>query len=100
VRATKRSEADRIDCPLDALAAGQLDEAVLHAPPDREALLAQVRVERDVGRRHLETVTELFYDRDWQRSHRGDGVYPQDHLCWAAAGFVDLDNALHRLAQP
>jgi hypothetical protein len=39
-------------------------------------------------------VTERFHDRTWRREHRGEGVYPQDHLWSAAAAFLDLDDAV------
>jgi hypothetical protein len=44
-------------------------------PPSDEELLAELLVERDVGRRHLASVTESFYDQDWRREHRGDVVH-------------------------
>src|SRR5207249_3674875 len=43
---------------LDALAARRLDGATVDAPASSDALLAELLVERDVGRRHLATVTE------------------------------------------
>ena len=76
---------------LDALAARQLDDVTVERPPSDEELLAELLVERDVGRRHLASVTESFYDPDWRREHRGDGVHAEDHLWWATAGFLDLD---------
>ncbi len=81
---------------LDALAAGQLDDVTIEAPAGTVALVAELLVERDVGRRHLATVTESFHDKDWRRAHRGNGVYPEDHLWWATAGFLDLDDAVRR----
>jgi hypothetical protein len=41
-------------------------------------------------------VTESFYDPDWRRDHRGDGAHAEDHLWWATAGFLDLDDAIRR----
>jgi hypothetical protein len=29
--------------------------------------------------------------------HRGSGIYLEDHLWWATAGFLDLDDAIRRL---
>jgi hypothetical protein len=82
---------------LDALAARRLDGATVDAPASSDALLAELLVERDVGRRHLATVTESFYDQAWRREHRGDGVHAEDHLWWATAGFLELDDAIERL---
>ena len=83
---------------LDALAARHLDDVTLDAPASDAALIAELLVERDVARRHLASVTESFYDRDWQREHRGDGVHAEDHLWWASAAFLDLDDAIQRLS--
>jgi hypothetical protein len=82
---------------LDALGEGNLDTSLLEAPADDQALLAELRMERDVGRRHLAIVTESFHDREWRRAHRGNGVYPEDHLWSAVAGFLELDNEIRRL---
>ena len=64
------------------------------APPNREAYLNQLRIERDASRRHLHSVLDRYHDRDWQRDHRGFGMYPEDHLWWAAEAFLDLDEAI------
>jgi len=82
---------------LPALAAGQLDGVTVDRPPSRDALRAQVAVERDVARDHLAETIESFYERDWRRAHQGGGVHAQDHLWWAAAGFMELDTALDQL---
>jgi hypothetical protein len=82
---------------LDALAARHLDDVTLDAPASDATLVAELLVERDVARRHLASVTESFYDRDWQREHRGDSVHAEDHLWWASAAFLDLDDAIQRL---
>jgi hypothetical protein len=84
---------------LDALAAGELEQVTIEGPASTEELVAELLVERDVGRRFLATVTESFYDREWRREHRGDGVHPEDHLWWATAAFLELDDAVHRLAR-
>ena len=83
---------------LEALAAGQLEQQTIEGPASTDELVAELLVERDVGRRFLATVTESFYDREWRREHRGDGVHPEDHLWWATAAFLELDDAVHRLA--
>ena len=94
-----RGSADggRDQAAFDALAARRLDGVTLHAPANSDALLAELLVERDIGRRHLATVTESFYDQDWRRVHRGDGVHAEDHLWWATAAFLELDDAIKRL---
>lgn len=69
---------------LDALLSGDVDP-LLVSPADREHLVDQLRVERDVGWHHLVEVTDRFHDLEWRRTHRGDGVYAEDHLWGAAA---------------
>jgi hypothetical protein len=91
------SAAGRDQRALEALAAGQLGEVTVERPASDKALLAELLVEREVGRCHLASVTESFYDQNWRRDHRGDGVHAQDHLWWATAGFLDLDDAIRRL---
>jgi hypothetical protein len=79
---------------VDSLAAGRIERLPITEPADRPQLIAQLRAERAVSRRHLAEVIERFYDRDWRSEHKHEGVFPQDHLWWAAAGFLELDNAL------
>jgi hypothetical protein len=81
---------------LDGLAAGRLDTVEVEEPANRRELIAQVLVERDLARRHLVTVTESFYDREWRRACRG-GEYPESHLWSAAAAYLELDDALQHL---
>jgi hypothetical protein len=80
---------------LDALAAARTDQLEFAEPSDDAQLVAQLRVERDLARRHLEATVSSFHDREWRRDHKGDGVYPEQHLWLAAAGYLDLDNTLH-----
>jgi hypothetical protein len=82
---------------LDALGSGRLDGVRIEAPSRTDELVAELFIELDVGRRHLASVTESFHDQDWRRAHRGDGVYPEDRLWRATAGFLDLDDAIRRL---
>lgn len=79
---------------FDALTAGRIDQLQFDEPSDVEQLVKQLFLERDVGRRHLADAVAGFYDREWRREHTGDGVYPGDHLWWAAAGYLDFDNAV------
>ncbi|MEP7114376.1 MAG: hypothetical protein ABI862_14010 [Ilumatobacteraceae bacterium] len=78
---------------LDVLLSGEVGPLML-GPADREQLMDQLRVEREVGWQHLAEVTERFHDSEWRRAHRGDGVYPEDHLWSAAAGYLELQRAL------
>jgi hypothetical protein len=80
---------------FDALAAARSDQLELVAPSDDEQLVAQLCIERDVARRHLEATMASFYDREWRHEHKGDGVYPADHLWWATSGYLDLDDAVN-----
>jgi hypothetical protein len=82
---------------LKCLASGSLDDVTIETPASRDALMAELRVERDVALRHLAGVKDAFYDRDWRRAHREDGIYPEDHLWWAVAALFDLDDALTEL---
>ena len=79
---------------FDALSAGHVDNLELVGPTNTEQLIEELICERDVGRRHLEDAVAGFYDRDWRTEHTGDGVYPADHLWWATAGYLDLDNTV------
>jgi hypothetical protein len=81
---------------VDSLAAGRTDQLPITEPADRQELVAQLRAERDVSRRQLARVIDRFYDRDWRHEHKYQGVFPQDHLWWAAAGFREVDDALRR----
>jgi hypothetical protein len=93
------AEGGRDQAALDALATRRLEDVTLDAPASSDALIAELLVERDVGRRHLAAVTESFYDQDWRREHRGDGVHAEDHLWWATAAFLELDDAIQRLTR-
>lgn len=79
---------------LDAQTAGRIDQLQFVEPADGEQLVEQLIRERDVGRHHVTRAVAGFYDRDWRHEHTGDGVYPGDHLWWATAGYLDLDNAV------
>ncbi|MGI9017162.1 MAG: DUF7711 family protein [Euzebya sp.] len=56
--------------------------------PSQEKYLAQVRTELAVARRHLRGVLDRYWEPDWRRTHKGGGVYPEDHL-WRAAQAVE-----------
>jgi hypothetical protein len=80
---------------FDGLAAGRVDTVEVEEPANRSELIAQVLMERDLARRHLGTVTESFYDREWRRACRG-GEHPESHLWAAAAAYLELDEALQQ----
>lgn len=80
---------------LDALADRELDSLERTLPKNHETFLAHLRIERDAARDHLAWVVDSYHDRDWRKDHKGFGVYPEDHLWWAAMGFLDLDEAIN-----
>ena len=87
-------EGGREEEAILALTSGDFEGVTMAAPKNRDELVAQLRVERDVGRRHLASVLDSFYDADWRRAHRNEDVRPEDHLWWASAGYLELDDAL------
>jgi hypothetical protein len=79
---------------FDGLRLGRTEGLELEHPSSEEELVEQLLVEREVARRHVQTTVDRFYERDWRLEHRGHGVHPEDHLWWAIAGFLDLDDAV------
>ncbi|MFP4073230.1 MAG: hypothetical protein ACLFVZ_04250, partial [Actinomycetota bacterium] len=79
---------------LSALADRRMEQLERSSPPDEETFLRQLRIERGAARKHLKSVVDSYHDRDWRRSHKGFGVYPEDHLWRATKGFLDLDDAV------
>ena len=63
-------------------------------PPSRDQYLEQLRTERRASRQHLNEVLDRYHEREWQRDHRSGGMYPEDHLWWAAEAFRELDDAM------
>ncbi len=84
----------RDEAALRALADAHVNDQMVEQPGSRAELARQVAIERDVSRGHLVAVNAQFYDRDWRREHSGDGTHPEDHLWWATAGYLDLDDAI------
>jgi hypothetical protein len=82
---------------LDALADRRLDHLERSVPSEEETFVAQLRIERNAARKHLESVVDSYHDRDWRKSHKGFGVYPEDHLWWVTKGLLDLDNAIGKV---
>ena len=93
VRFWSSSEGNEDDA-LALLKQRRFEELTYVAPPDREAYLNQLRVERDASRHHLHRILDRYHDREWQRDHRGFGWHPEDHLWWAAEAHLELDEAI------
>jgi hypothetical protein len=74
-----------------------LDHLERSVPSEEETFVAQLRIERNAARKHLESVVDSYHDRDWRKSHKGFGVYPEDHLWWVTKGLLDLDNAIGKV---
>jgi hypothetical protein len=62
--------------------------------PDPAEFEAQMREELAVSRRHLDAVLDGFDDRRWRKAHRGDGLYPGDHVWMAAKGYREVERVL------
>lgn len=62
--------------------------------PEPAEFAAQMRVELEETRRHLDASLDGYYDRRWSQMHRGDGLYPGDYLWWAASGYREIERAL------
>jgi hypothetical protein len=83
---------------LDALASRRLDDLTVVAPPGDEALRGQVLIDHEAAQLHLRQVVDRYDDAGWRREHKGFGVYPEDHLWWAAKGYLELDAALKAMS--
>lgn len=57
---------------------------------------AEVELDRALGQ--LRAVREKYWDRDWRTEHRGGGRYPEDHLWEVTDGYLDLLDAVRKLA--
>ncbi|NUP50024.1 MAG: hypothetical protein HOW97_22340 [Catenulispora sp.] len=77
---------------LDALAE-QRPEPFRLAETEDDALAEQVSRELEASLTHLRAVRRDWDDIAWRRSHRGYGVYPEDHLWQAVDGYLDLLDA-------
>ena len=91
------SDEGRDEVALSALANGSGIGVPVEEPGNLEALARQLTIERDISRANLASVKAHFYDRDWRHEHSGADIHPEDHLWWAAAGYLDLDEALAAL---
>jgi hypothetical protein len=79
---------------LETLARRRFEDLTMVAPPDAEALRGQLLIDYEAARLHLRDVVDRYGEPGWRREHKGFGVYPEDHLWWAARGFLELETAL------
>jgi hypothetical protein len=85
---------------LGQLADRRLSDLEIQGLPDQSLYRAQLQIELEASRQHLERVVDSYHDREWRRDHKGFGVYPEDHLWWATQGFLELDDALRGIDGP
>ena len=90
------AEAGLDDYVMDALRTNRLDRLDVVEPTAHE-LASQLREELPVSRRHLRTVIQRYWDRDWRRQHKGYDESPEDHLWRAAAAVTEMQDALDGL---
>jgi hypothetical protein len=74
-----------------ALVVGSRLDAV---QPSDDEFAAQMRVELDRSRAHLDDVLSRYGEHVWRMKHRGDGIHPEDHLWRAARAVRDIETAL------
>jgi hypothetical protein len=86
-----------------------LDESVIAAMRERRSdrlaiaepapgmLADQLREELAVSRRHLRSVLDQYWERDWRHDHKGFDHRPEDHLWRAACAVADITDALDEL---
>ena len=77
---------------IEALRSGT-DPSVVE--PSADDLRAQLAAEREASHAHLRRIVDDYWERDWRRRHRGEEA--EDHLWRAAAGLVEIDDALAML---
>jgi len=42
-------------------------------------------------------VLDHYWEHDWRREHRGDGIYPENHLWRASQAIRDIEAAIEAL---
>jgi hypothetical protein len=80
---------------LDAVERGDAEPLRLPASSEAE-LREQLREELVASLAHLQRVEGGYWERDWRSTHRGSGVYPENHLWDAVHGYLDLLTASRR----
>ena len=83
---------------IEALRARHLNRLTVVEPSEQD-LVEQLRDELTVSRRHLRTVLDSYWDRDWRREHEGYDASPEAHLWRAATAVEDMCNALGELTR-
>jgi hypothetical protein len=91
------AEAGLDDTVIDALRTRRLDRLEV-AEPTVDELAHQMREDLVVSRRHLRTMIDRYWDRDWRREPTGHDESPEDHLWRAAAAVSQIQDALDDLA--
>ncbi len=81
---------------LDALEHRDAEAFRIPAPSAAEAS-RQFADELAASLAHLRRVEAGYWDRNWRNSHRGSGIYPENHLWDAVHGYLDLLEASRRL---
>jgi hypothetical protein len=82
------------EAAIDALRSGG-DPGVVE--PSDDDLRVQLLEERNASHAHLRQIVDDYWERDWRRRHRGEDA--EDHLWRAAAGLVEIDDALASLGE-
>lgn len=81
---------------IEALRSRRLEHLTIVEPSDDE-LTTQLRAELAVSRKHLGSVLEGYWDRDWRRRHKGYDESPQEHLWRAATAVTEMLDAVDNL---
>lgn len=82
------------DAALEALRSGEGIEGHRLAEPDADVFREQLAIELEASLARLRQVTDSYWEREWRRAHTGLGIHPDDHLWRAAAGYLELRDAV------
>lgn len=74
---------------VDALAEHRFD-ALLRALPSPRQEAAQREAELAACERHLRAMLDTYWEQEWRRAQRWNGLRPEDHLWRAAYGYFDV----------
>ncbi len=80
---------------MDALERGDAEPLRLPASTEAE-VREQLMEELAASRAHLQRVGAGYWERNWRTTHRGSGVYPDNHRGNAVHGYLDLLTASRR----
>jgi len=81
---------------IDALGSRRLDHLQV-VEPSIDDIAQQLREELVVSRRHLRTVLDHYWDRDWRRERKGYDESSEDHLWRAATAVTEICDALDNI---